>query len=326
MKNKLALLSLLLLAGSICMIFGGCKRDSKSEITVGYLPIVAHLPAEIAFQNNYFGERKITFKVYPSSNDLLNDLASGKIDVATTLAIAPLLQYASIEKESGRDIDIKVFSYSQSSSEKPFDGIFVRKDSQLLSPQQLKNKRIGVFPGTTAENLLAYYLLEKYHISRSEVSFIKLPPAAQIDALRNGEIDALFTYETTRTVALLHGYSDISGSVIAAISPNAPYGCSAINNTFMRDNPSLAEAFILGFDKGIDLIRDNPTLARKTLVTNLGIESDVAEKCNLEYRLKSTELEKNKIIFDNFIKLLYDAENLDSKNGIVTSDHLLRND
>ena len=317
---KISLVAILFLVS----IFSGCKKDAKDEITIGYLPIIAHLPAAIAKKDGQFENIKTNFVVYASSNDLLNDLQSGKIDVATTIAVPPIIEFASDLRKDGEGVQFEIFSYSETTLDEPFDGVFVKPGSPINSLADLKEKKIGVFPGNTAQNIFSHLLETQYQIGREENTWVRLPPPAQLDALENGDIDALFTYETMRTVVETRGFKKIHGSVVASLLDKAPYGCSAINSDFKRSSPNLAQQFINGFDLGIDAVRNSPEKARSALITELGVSSDVAESCNLEKRLKSTELSTNQKVFQEFISMIYTAEGLNSEGGMIdTSDLLL---
>ena len=302
-----------------------CKEKEVNIIKVGYLPIIAHLPASIAKERQYFGDLKVEYVIYSNSNDLLNDLNAGKIDVATTLAVAPIvdLYYYLKSKSNSEDFKMKIFSYSITTSDAPFDGTFVSDSNQIKEMYGLKGKRVGVFPGTTAKNIFAYHLKENYGINKEEVTYINVPPPAQLDALKSGTIDAMFTYETIRTVLEREGFKNISGSIIAQVLENAPYGCSAVNSDFLKENLGSATKFIEGFDKGIEDVKSDPEFARKILVSSLGVSENVANNCNLEKRLKSNELDQNVKIFDNFISLLNLIDSTFNKEIPFSAEQLL---
>ncbi len=314
--------SVLFLA-SLVTILLGCNNNEKKVIKVGYLPIIAHLPASVAFDEKKFEGLSIEFTVYPNSNDLLNDLQSGKIDVATTLAMAPIIQLTNKLKKDSKSLELEIFSYSKTTSEDPFDGIFVKDSSKIKALSDLKGKRIGVFPGSTAKNILSYFLLKNFEIQNDQIEYVSLPPSAQVDALRSGDIDALFTYETIRTLLESQGFRQISGSIIAKVLENAPYGCSAINKKFRMENPKLADIFIEGFDNGIISVRENPDNARKVLVSSLGVTSEIASKCHLEKRVTSKELKNNLPVLDQFIELIIKIEGLDNNGEDIKATSLI---
>jgi NitT/TauT family transport system substrate-binding protein len=73
--------------------------------------------------------------------------------------------------------------------------IVVRKDRNIHQPADLKGKRIGFCPNTSSEYyLLSFLLVNK--ILRSEVTVVEIPAAGLVEAIVNGDIDALSGWDT----------------------------------------------------------------------------------------------------------------------------------
>jgi ABC-type nitrate/sulfonate/bicarbonate transport system substrate-binding protein len=274
------------------------QEDKKVTITIGYLPIIAHLPGAVAETEEMFEGMSVKFRVYGSSDDLLAALVRKDVHFATTIAVAPLLKIPNKDP-----FPVQIVSYSVTTNKNPFDGIFVRKNSPLQNLNDLEGKRVGVFPGTTASGILKSVLANKFGVT---VDCVPLPPNAQLHALENGDIDALFTYETVRTRAILNGMRSVHGSIVAEFLPGAPYGCSAINRQFADQHPELAAKLIQAFDRGIIFVDSKPQEARVVLEAKMGIAAKVAQNCNLETRLTSSEItiDENKKRFIKYCDLL----------------------
>lgn len=307
-KRRAARFTHALICASILWI-GGCGEsdDSASKtVVIGYLPISAHLPAAIAEKNGDYGDLDIEFRVFGSSNDLLSALKRGDVHFATTVALAPIARLAASRAEEGAPMPVAVVSSSVTSSANPFDSVFVKKDSTIKSLGDLVGKRVGLFPGTTAKHVVSYALTKHLGLTLGSTKWVYLPPRLQISALRSGDIDALYTYETVRTVAELNDMRQVHGSVVATLLEGAPFGCSAINVKFARQHPELIRRCISAFDAGIAVVRDSPSDARRILIEKLAVSEDVAARCHLEQRLKSTELwtDKNRRVMKKFLVIL----------------------
>ncbi|MFW9969644.1 MAG: ABC transporter substrate-binding protein [Candidatus Odinarchaeota archaeon] len=322
MKTNVKIISWLFFLTFIFSTFS-CS-EKKNEITIGYLPIIAHLPAMVAEHEKYFDDVVVNFKVYGSSNDLLNDLINNEINCATTVAFSPLANYYSTLDSTGNtEFPVKIFSYSKTSLKNPFDGVFVNESSGIDSLNDLEYKRIGLFPGTTAKNILSYLLENQYNIEPSTIKWVYLPPSTQIESLRSGDIDALFTYETVRTIAENNNFKKIHGSVIASVLNDAPYGCSAINTNFYKENKEVSKKVINALNKSIAYINDNPESSRIILQESLSLSDEIASSCNLEYRLTSSEINKpeNKNKVEEFLSILVKSGEL--KNDFDIDNALL---
>lgn len=299
------------------MIAFGCARkesESDNKIVVGYLPIIAHLPAFVAEADGLFDQLDIEFRVFPSSNDLMSALESGQIDISTTVATTPFMAVVAKAISRGEKPPALLFSVSQTGSHTPFDGVFVREDSDIESLSDLRGRRVGGFPGTTAKSIFSFVLERDFNISQESITWIMLPPSAQLDALTNREIDALFAYETTRSFAELGPFRQIHGSIVARALEDAPYGGSAINRQFLESRRPVAEKFIKAFDEGIHLVKHQPSRTRTILQDRLGLPLEVANQCNLEPRLKSSELFDSNALqrFIKFAAMMTEAGEIDS--------------
>lgn len=97
------------------------------------------------------------------------------------------------------DFKMKIFSYSITTSEASFDGTFVSDSNSVKDMSNLRGRKLA-FSWINCKNIFAYHIKEKYGINSNEVTFINVPPPAQLDALKSGSVDVMFTYETIRTV------------------------------------------------------------------------------------------------------------------------------
>lgn len=305
--KKLRPILLICLAGIAVLV--GCNREPHRKVTIGYLPIIANLPTEIARERGYFTGIDVEYRIYGSSNDLMEALHNGQVDATMTVAVAPVVGFHL--KNPSADT-VKIFSYSRTTADKPFDGLFVRDDGKINTFADLLGKRVGVFPGTTAKNILSVFL-RKNGVDPSSVQWVLLPPNLQITRLRDGDIDALFTYETVRTVAELQGFKSLHRSVIASVFPDAPYGCSAINAKFANEFPKLTEKVVAALDKAILDVLNRPNDARDVLARKFELGRDIAAKCFLEERVVSTRIHEAQNIerFKGFLGILKEAGELD---------------
>ena len=73
--------------------------------------------------------------------------------------------------------------------------IVARKDRNIHEPADLKGKRIGFCPNTSSEYyLLSFLLVNK--IPLSEVTMVKVPAAGMVEAIVNGDVDAMSGWDT----------------------------------------------------------------------------------------------------------------------------------
>lgn len=287
--KTLIALTLILLAGLGTWYFLHNRQvggdGEPPTIRVAYAPVVLNLPSFVAQDQGMFAKQsvKTDYKVFSSANDMINALVANQVEAVTGVSLVPILN---LEAQSpGR---VRVVLHSRMTNEAPFDGIVVKKDSAIQTLADLSGKKLGLFPGTTALNLMKA-LLKKHGVATDSIQFIQLPPPSHLSALQSGSIDALLAYEPTLSTALQQGFRRVFGSIYAdLLSPN-PISATIIARKFEKEHPTETAAFVSALDMAISTIRKEPDIARKSLLNHTKIPPEVASKVNLVPDVLSTE-------------------------------------
>ena len=127
-------------------------------VRIGYLNLVTGLPLFVAEEKGFLREEGLECKTIAvgSSNQIVDEVVAGNLDCFIGASAVPVL---AVELQSPGKL--KVFSVSEITPERPFDALLVKEDSAMQTPSDFSGKRIGVFPGSTATNLLKKYLGDK---------------------------------------------------------------------------------------------------------------------------------------------------------------------
>lgn len=268
MKNTKLFITILILALIVIGAFFvfSPKQEETRTVKIGYLPILASLPLYVAQENNYFTEQGIQIETIQlqSSNQLVDALVRGDINIVVESSAVPALIAETID--SGK---IKIFSVSDITPETPFDSLIVKKDSSLSSLKDLEGKKIGVFPGSTATNLLKKFLLDN-GVDISKIEFTQIVPPNQLPSLYAGSIDVLHAYEPTTAIALQSGNAKkLYSSIYAEQLNHNPQGVALISSKFISENPSLAKKTIKAFNQASDFISQNDAQTREIVVKHV---------------------------------------------------------
>ena len=311
MKRKIMGISIVLIILALVIVGLSLSFTSKEKtkaVKIGYLPIMASLSLYIAQENNYFTEQGIQVETIQlqSSNQLVDALVRGDIDVVVESSAVPALIAETID--SGK---IKIFSVSDITPETPLDSLIVEKVSGLNSLRNLERKRIGVFPGSTATNLLKKFLSDK-NIDVSKIEFIQIIPPNQLPALYEGSIDVLHAYEPTTTIALQGGKArKLYGSAYAEQLNHNPQGVALISSKFMSENPKLAKKTIKAFDQASDFISQNDDKTREIVVKYVKVDKNIADNVVFLYMSRSDRINRNAL--QTYADMLYDIGEMKSK-------------
>lgn len=162
-------------------------------------------------------------------------------------------------------------------------GIVVPGTSDAQTPEDLRGKRVGHFgadSGTTSfirlivQEMYGFDVLKEYDMSQ-------VGPAALVQLLAQGEVDAIFNFESFISEAmvatdgryLLQAYADYSKFT----GGFAPWITNIVmHDDWMQDNPTTAYAVRDAYDEAIALLEEsNYEILRKPyIVEKLGITSD----------------------------------------------------
>jgi ABC-type nitrate/sulfonate/bicarbonate transport system substrate-binding protein len=274
-------------------------------VRVGFLPFVATLPYFVAESRGFFRDEGIVVRAEAasSSNQLVSALAAGQVDLVPALSAAPIL---ALEAASpGR---VAVISTSVVDSAHPFDALLVPGDSPVRTIADLRGRRIGVFPGTTASRLLTRWLAQQ-GIDTATVTLVPLPPAQQLGALQARRIDVLHAYEPTTTIATQDGRTRVLvASVYAALlSPN-PQGVAVLSAVFAARHPASAAGVVRAMDRAFAWVAAYPDSARPLLEQRLGLPTDVARRVALPLMVPHATIDT--VALHRYAALLHDIGEL----------------
>src|SRR3989338_8430644 len=313
MKNTKLFITILIISLIVVGVFFvfSPKQEEQKVVKIGYLPIMASLPLYVAQENNYFVEQGVQIETtqLQSSNQLVDALVRGDIDIVVETSAVPALIAETID--SGK---LKIFSASDITPETPFDSLIVKTGSSLNSLKDLEGKKIGVFPGSTATNLLKKFLSDN-NVDTSKIEFIQIVPANQLPALYEGSIDVLHAYEPTTAIALESGNAKLLYSSIYAKQLNHnPQGIALISTKFISENPNLAKKTIEAFNQASDFITENDSETRELVIKYVKVEKNVPNNVVFLYMSRSDKI--NEDALQSYADMLYDIGEMENKINV----------
>ncbi len=263
------------------------ESNEPPTIRVAYAPVVLNLPSYLAQDRGMFAKKKvpIAFTVFNSANDMINAVVAGQADVVTGVSLVPILNL-----EAQHPGKVRIILHSKMTSSCPYDGIVVKENSPIKSVSDLAGRKIGLFPGTTALNLMRNFL-KKQGVKEAGIEFVQLPPASHLSALESGAVDALLAYEPTLTTALSKGNRRIFGSIYVDMLSPSPISASIVSREFEKKYPDEVKAFTSVLDEAIGSIRASPSEARRSLGNYTKLPPEVIPQVNIVDDVLSTEVD-----------------------------------
>ena len=170
---------------------GGCQEKPEKytgpveKISIGATTQELSTLIWIAEAKGYFEENGLdaTVKAYDTGIETKNALLAGEVDVADTVDFV-------ITGLGLEGVDIKVLASINTAI---IDYIIARKDRGISSLSDLKGKKIGIKPGSSAEYYLGRTLIFN-NLSLQDVELVALHPPDMPEAIAQGEVDATITW------------------------------------------------------------------------------------------------------------------------------------
>jgi ABC-type nitrate/sulfonate/bicarbonate transport system substrate-binding protein len=299
----IAIFSVLLIA--IAGVRLAARRDAR--VRVAYLPVMASLPVFIAEDQHLFSNQGVKSQTisFSSSNDMVNALVSGQVDVLPAVALVPL-----IHLEIQHPGKVRVFSHSRMRRENSTYRIVVKSRSPMNGLPALQGKKLGVFPGTSATRLVSAFLKRK-GVDPESITFVQLPPSAQVSSLESGAVDALFAYEPVALISEPGRYRALSDSVYAELVEPCPLGVSVIARDFERRHKNTAARSATAIQEAIAYMGAHPTEAKALLPRFTKMTPEMASRVNVADMTLSNAVDA--AVLQRFIDLLYEIGEIPEK-------------
>jgi NitT/TauT family transport system substrate-binding protein len=166
-----------------------------------------------------------------------------------------------------RGLPVRIFAQLSEMSDSL--GAVVRKDIQ--KPEDLYNRKVAFFPGTTSE-LLFQSFVRRYKLDPAKMQQFHMDMAEAVAAFTRGDVDAIFGWEPNVTRAVQAG-----GKVLASGSRSfvpgqegahrmtPGHGVFSISTDFARDNPGTVRAVLKALVAANEFLQDPkniPTVAQ----------------------------------------------------------------
>lgn len=304
-SGKLRLAAVVAVLVALLALRLSSRRDDR--VRVAYLPVMASLPVFIAEDQHLFAHQGLRSQdiSFSSSNDMVNALVSGQIDVLPAVALVPL-----IHLEIQHPGKIRVFSHSRMRRENSTYRIVVKSDSPLTGLRDLHGKKLGVFPGTSATRLVSAFL-QRQSVDTTKITFVQLPPSAQVSSLATGAVDALFAYEPVATISEPGRYRTLSNSVYAELVEPCPLGVSVISRDFERAHRSAGARSAAAIQEAIAYMGAHPQEAKSLLPRFTRMTPEMASRVNVADMTLSNTVDAE--VLQRFIDLLYEIGEIPEK-------------
>lgn len=264
------------------------EADAPITIRLGYLRIGSDLPFFVGQERGIFAKHGLT--VVPvrlgDSNLAMEALKNGSID-ATDLIGSSVVASTVLERP---DL-LWIFTLSEATGETNIHRLISRRGSGVTRVADLPGRRLAVFPGSQMRAYVRLFLTK--HLAPADVGrveLVPLTPPQQVQAVRDGSVDAVLTLEPTGSQLVVEslGTAIMHNVLYENISKPQPFvtAFGTIRREWANANPGGAAALVSAYQEIADLIQREPGLAREIMAKSLELDSAVvAQTAVYNYRV-----------------------------------------
>jgi NitT/TauT family transport system substrate-binding protein len=238
-------------------------KRALATVTVDTLPIANALPMDLGIKKGFFTEQgiEISKKTLQSGNDIVLALANNSGDIgylgwvpmmiASTQGI-PLSAVAASEVEGTSDGD-------------NWQNILVKNDSSIRTPADLAGKTIAVNALKGVGEVMIKAALKKRGVNPGSVRLLAMPFPTMRAALRNGQVDAIWTPEPFLSQALNLDNARIVMAPGPVLGKFWPIGGYAALTSWTKKNPALFKKFRTAINRSLTYAQSHPSEIRELL-------------------------------------------------------------
>jgi NitT/TauT family transport system substrate-binding protein len=240
-------MALVLSACSISPSANGSGELTKISLPMGYVPNIQFAPMYVAIEKGYFREAGIDLELdYKFETDGVALVGAGDLPLAVVSGEQVLLARA-----QGLPVVYVAAWYQQYPV-----SVVAKSEAEVLVPQDLKGKKIGL-PGLFGANYVGLRaLLSEAKMSESDVTLDSIG-FNQVDLVAAGQQDVIVGYTANEPIQLRARGIPVTEIRVADYVQLASNGILANENVIAED-PELVRAFVGAFLKGLADTIANP--------------------------------------------------------------------
>jgi NitT/TauT family transport system substrate-binding protein len=266
-RPRRRLLGLVAIVVTAITLVGATAASAPSRglvtITVDTLPIANALPMDLGIKKGFFQAQgiEINKRTLQSGNDIVLALANHNGEIGYFGWVPMMIA-------STQGIAISAVAASEvegTSAGDNWQDILVKGDSSIRTPRDLAGKTIAVNALKGVGEVMIRAALQKVGVNPSSIRLLAMPFPTMRTALRNGQVDAIWTPEPFQSQALnLDGARIVMapGPVLGKYWPIGGYGALT---SWARANPALAKRFRLAINRSLAYAQGHSAEIRELL-------------------------------------------------------------
>jgi NitT/TauT family transport system substrate-binding protein len=255
---------------------GGGDGGKTIDIVAGVAATPSSTNLLIGIKKGYFADEGLNVTTAPIATGAgaIAQLVNGQLQIALgglSGTITAVSQGIPIVFVSGGVID------SNSDGESQY-GTLVKKDSGIKSFKDLDGKKVALNSLNCCWDFWTRESVAKDGGDQSSLKMVQLPFAQQVDALKNGQVDAITTQQPFVKQAEMAGFVSLGDP--AAIAYDDPKNGNTdyfMAKSFVDANPGVVDKWRKALQKSADYANDHPDEVRAMIVETTKTAKELAD-------------------------------------------------
>lgn len=291
----------------VLFLFSGCEQK-REPLRVAISPWPGYEPLVLAEELNFYGDSDIKIVRFATPTESFRALRNGAVEVAV-FTIDEVLHYAEGKNSPKVFLVLDISNGADCIVAKP----------EIKSLNDLKGKRVGTEGSALGEYLINRALDFSDEVNISDIKLSSFEMGKQELAYRSDEVDALVTYEPTKTLLLNAGAKVIFDSKQI---PNEIVDVMLGNKDILKSREEDLQILVDGWFKAIDYIEKNPKISYEKMASYEGISAEEFKKAMSEL-IVPTYQQNIKLLNHGDISLIKPVKRLSAlmqKSGVLKID------
>ena len=254
------------------------KELTKLTFSLGYTTTLETLAPEIAIDKGFFEEEglEVDLVEYGGGSALMQAYAAGEAKIGISASTTTI-------QAAAKGVPVKMVAMALNPLA---EYVVVRSDLGITDPAQLKGRTIGITRQGSLTEMEAKLVTEQAGLQPGDYNLAPLGTVqAMKAALEEKQADAAVMFGPLVSQMVVDG----TGQVLVRMSDVVPQASNEMigaSSSFIEEHPEQIQAFLRGYFKAIQWMKDNPDETIEIISSSFQIAPEVAKdyyESNIEH-------------------------------------------
>ena len=244
------------------------------KVRVGVLKVAGQTNAFAAQQQGFFKKRGLDVELIyiRSGSEGVSAMQGGSLDM-----IISIPSFGIVANERGLNLVVVLQNQIAATTPPDSGAVLVAKDSSMRSPEELKDKVIGINALHAQEVVSAQHVIRKVGVTKDRIKYVEVPYAAMGDVLKRGDVAAVVAVEPFVTTIQQRGVGRVIAWAYHDAIPAQPTGAYFAKRAWVEANLKSIEEYSAAIDEANTYLLADHKRARALVSQFTGLSPELVE-------------------------------------------------